>query len=165
MRIELVEGDITRCKVDAIVNAANNNLWMGSGVAGAIKHQGGDGIESEAIKLGPIEVGEVVVTGAGRLAARHIIHAAVMGQDLIPTAESIRACTANVLRAAEQIKLRSVAFPALGTGVGGYSLELCAELMGGEFHRHKAVHLERIVVVLFGETAFAAFSRYLGPSE
>jgi O-acetyl-ADP-ribose deacetylase (regulator of RNase III) len=161
VRIELVEGDLTRCKVDALVNAANNNLWMGAGVAGAIKHQGGDDIESEAIKLGPVHVGEVVVTGAGTLAARHIIHAAVMGQDLIPTADSIRACTEHALRAAEQLKLRSIAFPALGTGVGGFSLELCAAIMGAVFRAHRAASLERIVVVLFGDTAFAAFSKHL----
>jgi O-acetyl-ADP-ribose deacetylase (regulator of RNase III) len=165
MNIELVEGDITGCKVDAIVNAANNNLWMGSGVAGAIKRRGGDAIEAEAIKLGPIEIGHVVITGAGTLAARHIIHAAVMGQDLIPTADSIRSCTINALQAAEQIGLHSVAFPALGTGIGGFSLDLCAKLMGGVFRGHNAIHLERIVVVLFGETAFAAFSRSLEPSE
>lgn len=165
MRIELVEGDITRCKVDAIVNAANNHLWMGSGVAGAIKHQGGSVIESEAVKLGPIAVGDVAVTGAGTLEARHIIHAAVMGQDLIPTSASIKACTTSALRAAEQLKLRSVAFPALGTGVGGFSLELCAKLMGAEFRSHKTIHLERIVVVLFGEAAFAAFSRHLQQAE
>ena len=165
MRIDLVEGDITACKVDAIVNAANNNLWMGAGVAGAIKRNGGKEIEAEAIKLGPIEVGEVVITAAGRLHARHIIHAAVMGQDLIPTSQSISACTTNALQAAEQIQLRSLAFPALGTGVGGFSLELCANLMGDAFRCHKAVHLERIVVVLFGETAFSAFSKCLDSIE
>ncbi len=165
MRIELIEGDITKCKVDAIVNAANNNLWMGSGVAGAIKHQGGSDIESEAIKLGPIDVGEVVVTGAGSLTARHIIHAAVMGQDLIPTAASIRTCTTSALRAAEQIKLQSLAFPALGTGVGGFSIELCAELMSAVFCSHIPVHLQRIVVVLFGKTAFSAFSRCIVKAE
>lgn len=165
MRIELIEGDITKCKVDAIVNAANSNLWMGAGVAGAIKHQGGSEIESEAIKLGPIGVGEVVVTGAGSLTARHIIHAAVMGQDLIPTAASIKSCTTSALQAAEQLKLQSVAFPALGTGVGGFSIELCAEIMGAEFRNHNADHLNRIVVVLFGETAFSAFSRCIDKAD
>jgi O-acetyl-ADP-ribose deacetylase (regulator of RNase III) len=162
MMIELVEGDVSRCKVDAIVNAANNHLWMGAGVAGAIKRNGGPQIEAEAIRLGPIEIGEVVVTGAGTLPARHVIHAAVMGQDLIPSAESIRISTRNALQAADELKLESVAFPALGTGVGGFSLERCAQIMGAEMRAFKPLHLKRVVLVLFGDTAFAAFTRVLG---
>jgi len=162
MRVELIEGDITRCQVDAIVNAANNHLWMGAGVAGAIKRSGGQEIEDEAIRLGPVEVGEVAVTGAGSLPTRHVIHAAVMGQDLIPSAESIRLCTRNTLRTADELRLHSIAFPALGTGVGGFSLERCAEIMSGEIRSFDALHLERVVFVLFGDTAFEVFSTALG---
>lgn len=157
MNIDLLEGDITACKVDAVVNAANTHLWMGAGVAGAIKRVGGDEVEAEAIRLGPIFVGEVAITGAGKLRARHVIHAAVMGQDLIPTAESIRMCTRNALQAAESLKLESVAFPALGTGVGGFALDRCAQIMGEEVHRFKGRHVKRILFVLYGETAFGAF--------
>jgi O-acetyl-ADP-ribose deacetylase (regulator of RNase III) len=157
VRVELIEGDITACHVDAVVNAANTNLWMGAGVAGAIKRVGGDEIEAEAIRLGPIFVGEVAITGAGRLPSRHVIHAAVMGQDLIPTAESIRLCTRNALAAADGLKLRSMAFPALGTGVGGFALDLCAKIMGEEVRLFKGRHLQRILFVLYGETAFRVF--------
>jgi len=163
MKIELTEGDITACAIDAVVNAANNHLWMGAGVAGAIKRVGGTEIEEEAIKRGPIEVGDVAVTGAGRLPARHVIHAAVMGQDLMPTSTSIQAATRNALVAADDLKLQSVAFPALGTGVGGFALNLCAEIMGREIRGFKAQSLERVVIVLFGETAFEVFREALEP--
>ena len=82
MQLEVVDGDISTLEVDAIANAANDRLWMGSGVAGAIKRAGGEEIEREAVGLGPIPVGDAVATGAGRLAAKHVIHGAVMGQDL-----------------------------------------------------------------------------------
>ena len=82
MRVEVVEGDIAALEVDAIANAANDRLWMGAGVAGALKRAGGEEIEREAVAKGPIPVGDAVATGAGRLPARHVIHAAVMGQDL-----------------------------------------------------------------------------------
>ncbi|MDQ3830194.1 MAG: macro domain-containing protein, partial [Candidatus Tectomicrobia bacterium] len=79
--LEVVQGDITECAVDAVVNAANNHLWMGAGVAGAIKRKGGQVIEDEAVRQGPIPVGEAVVTSGGTLQARYVIHAAAMGQD------------------------------------------------------------------------------------
>ncbi|MGH3031691.1 MAG: macro domain-containing protein, partial [Gaiellaceae bacterium] len=81
MDLEVVEGDITALDVDAIANAANDRLWMGAGVAGAIKRAGGEEIEREAVAKGPITVGEAVATGGGRLLARYVIHGAVMGQD------------------------------------------------------------------------------------
>ena len=78
--LEVMQGDITTCAVDAVVNAANNHLWMGAGVAGAIKRQGGQAIEDEAVRQGPIPVGAAIVTGSGLLKARYVIHAAAMGQ-------------------------------------------------------------------------------------
>ena len=118
-RIEVVQGDITKQEVDAIVNAANNHLWMGAGVAGAIVRRGGRGIENEAVRQGPINVSQAVVTGGGTLPAKHVIHAAVMGQNLQTDGDTIRQTTINALKLAEKQALRSVAFPALGTGVGG----------------------------------------------
>src|SRR2546426_11835156 len=87
IQLSVVEGDITALEVDAIANAANNALWMGAGVAGAIKRAGGEEIEREAVARGPIAVGDAVATGAGRLRAHHVIHGAVMGQDLRTSAE------------------------------------------------------------------------------
>ncbi len=158
-RIRLVEADITTLDVDAVVNAANTALWMGAGVAGAIKRVGGEEIEREAMAQGPIPVGEAVVTSAGRLKARFVIHAAAMGQDLSTDAEKIRAATANALRRAEERGLASLAFPALGTGVGGFSLQRCAEVMLGEARRHLEAgsRLEAVVFALRSADAVAAF--------
>ena len=157
MKLELTEGDIALVHADAIVNAANNHLWMGAGVAGAIKRAGGIEIEQEAVKRGPIEVGEVAVTGAGALPARHVIHAAVMGQDLIPSADSIRSATRHALAAADELGLQSIAFPALGTGVGGFALDRCADIMIGEVRRFAASSLHKVIFVLYGHTAFEVF--------
>ena len=101
--IEVIQGDITACAVDALVNAANNHLWMGAGVAGAIKRQGGQVIEDEAVRQGPIAVGAAIVTGGGLLKARHVIHAAAMGQDLVTNADLIRQATINSLRQANRL--------------------------------------------------------------
>jgi O-acetyl-ADP-ribose deacetylase (regulator of RNase III) len=163
MEILLARGDIARQDADAIVNAANNRLWMGAGVAGAIKHAGGQEIEREAVAKGPVPIGEAVVTGAGRLKARHVIHAAVMGQDLRTDADKIRQATQNSLRRADELRLKSIAFPALGTGVGGFSLEECARIMLHVVQGHGAAgsSLERVVFVLYDEPAYQAFERVL----
>ena len=121
-KIILIQGDITDYKTDAIVNAANNELWMGSGVAGAIKAKGGIEIEEEAKAKGPIKVGEAVATTAGKLKAKFVIHAAVMGQDSKTNENYIRNATLSSLKEAEELNLSSIAFPALGTGVGGFPI-------------------------------------------
>jgi len=158
--IDLVEGDITVQAVDAIVNAANNELWMGAGVAGAIKTRGGAEIEREAMAKGPIGVGEAVATGAGSLAARYVIHAAVMGQDLQTDAALVRRATASALGVAAGLGLRSIALPALGTGVGGFPLDACARVMLEAVRAHAAgpTSLERVVFVLWGRPAYDAFA-------
>src|SRR5919109_2801251 len=112
---EVVQGDITEFTVDAIVNAANNHLWMGAGVAGAIKRKGGQVIEEEAVRQGPIAVGGAIVTGGGALQARYVIHAAAMGQDLLTSADLIRQATTSSLKRATQLGMETAALPALGT--------------------------------------------------
>ncbi|MCK4302274.1 MAG: macro domain-containing protein [candidate division Zixibacteria bacterium] len=127
--IEVVRGDITGADVAAIVNAANNELWMGAGVAGAIKRAGGKVIESEAVAKGPIMPGEAVYTGAGKLPFKVVIHAAVMGQDLRTSDKLIRQATIASLNIVEKLKIESIAFPAFGTGVGGFPMTACANIM------------------------------------
>jgi len=129
MKVKIYSGDITAAPTDAIVNAANNHLWMGSGVAGAIKRKGGQIIEDEAVALGPIEPGEAVATTAGDLPHTYVIHAAGMGQDLKTSAELVYKSTLSSLELADQLGLSSVAFPAIGTGVGGLSIADCARAM------------------------------------
>ncbi|HUS71060.1 MAG TPA: macro domain-containing protein [Anaerolineae bacterium] len=163
-RITLHKGDLTRVSADAIVNAANNALWMGGGVAGALKRAGGKEIEEEAVKQGPIPVGEAVVTGAGGLKARYVIHAAVMATDMVTDADKIRTATQNSLLRAEELGLKSVAFPALGTGVGGFPYSRAAEVMIDAVNEHLAGDscLEEVLFVLYGDEAFEAFEKHLG---
>ena len=155
--LEIAEGDITSLEVDAIANAANNHLWMGSGVAGAIKRAGGEEIEREAVALGPIEVGDAVATGAGRLAARWVIHGAVMGQDLRTDAELVRRTTESCLRVADELGAASLALPAFGTGVGGFPLDECARIMVDAVRAHEPSSLGRVVFAVFGTEARDAF--------
>ena len=157
MELEVVEGDITLVEADAIANAANNRLWMGAGVAGAIKRAGGEEIEREAVALGPIEVGDAVATGAGRLPARRVIHGAVMGQDLRTDADLVARTTRRCLEVADELGARSLALPAFGTGVGGFPLAECARIMVDVVRRFEGRSLERVVFAVFGAEAAGAF--------
>jgi O-acetyl-ADP-ribose deacetylase (regulator of RNase III) len=167
IEVELYCGDITQLKLDALVNAANNHLWMGAGVAGAIKRAGGIEIEAEAVKKGPVPVGQAVVTGAGRLKAKYIIHAAVMGQDLATDAEKIGQAIRNSLIRADEMGITSLAFPALGTGVGGFSLEECARIMISEVLRFSAekAGLKKVVFALFNERSYRVFKQELDSQQ
>ncbi len=164
MRITLHQGDITKEATEAIVNAANSSLWMGGGVAGAIKRAGGREIEDEAVKKGPIPVGEALATGGGGLPAKYVIHAAVMGPDLRTDGQNIRLATRNALLRAKELGLKSIAFPALGTGVGGFPYEEAARIMTGEVEEHLAgeTSLEEVVFVLYDAEAYAAFQKAVG---
>jgi O-acetyl-ADP-ribose deacetylase (regulator of RNase III) len=157
MDLDVVEGDITKLEVDAIANAANNHLWMGAGVAGAIKRAGGSEIEREAVAQGPIELGSAVATGAGRLPARHVVHGAVMGQDLRTSAELIAQTTKSCLAVADELGAESIALPAFGTGVGGFALDECARLMVGAVREYKPRSLGRVVFAVYGDEARSAF--------
>ena len=162
-KIKVYQGDITQLELDALVNAANNRLWMGGGVAGALKRTGGKEIEAEAVKKGPIPIGEAVATGAGSLKARYIIHAAVMGQDLKTDAEKVKQATKNSLLRADELGIKSIAFPALGTGVGGFPLGDCARIMISEMRQHSAAktELEKVVFALFDQPAYEVFKQEL----
>ena len=161
--LEITQGDITEQDTDAVVNAANNHLWMGGGVAGAIKRKGGEEIEREAVQQGPVDIGEVVVTSGGKLKARWVIHAAVMGQDLHTNADFIQNATRHSLEAAESKKLSSVSFPALGTGVGNFSVYHCAKVMITEAVNFliKSQCVTRIQFVLFDSATYSAFEEEL----
>jgi O-acetyl-ADP-ribose deacetylase (regulator of RNase III) len=165
IEVEVIQGDITGLQVDAIANAANNRLWMGGGVAGAIKRAGGGEIEREAIQQGPIEVGDAVATKARRLPARWVIHGAVMGQDLQTNADLIRRTTESCLRVADELGAETLALPAFGTGVGGFSVTECARIMVDATRKHEPTSLRRIVFAVYGGEAKAAFERSLAASE
>ena len=168
LTVEIVDDDIAAQTTDAIVNAANNAFWMGSGVAGAIKSRGGRSIEDEAMAQGPVEPGQCVLTSAGRLKARHVIHAAVMGQDLKTSSSLIETATQNALRLAESRDLASIALPAFGTGVGGFPLADCARIMIDAVRTHATRvrqggaatgSLRLVRFVLFGQAAYDAFEQ------
>jgi O-acetyl-ADP-ribose deacetylase len=172
MQIEIRQGDITETpNVDAIVNAANTWLALGSGVAGAIRRKGGDIIDEEGRAQAPIRLGEAAVTTAGALPYQCVIHAAAMGYTKdVPkrpgTATSdaiIRAATLNSLLRAEERQLTSLAFPALGTGVAGFPVKDCAEVMIGAVRDYGAKHpsstIQQVVFVLFTKDDFRTFQR------
>jgi len=161
MKLEVVEGDITSLAVDAIANAANDRLWMGAGVAGAIKRTGGKEIEDEATAQGPIPLGEAVATGAGRLDAQWVVHGAVMGQDLKTNADLVAKTARSCMRVADELGAESLALPAFGTGVGGFPLDDCARIMVAEARGFEGANLERVVFAVYGRHAAEAFRREL----
>lgn len=160
-RIILMQGDLTEMDVDAIVNAANNDLQLGGGVAGAIRRKGGDDIQRECNAIGSIPVGSAVLTTGGKLKARHIIHAASMELGGRTSASALRNSTAHALHLAAQQALKTIAFPAVGTGIAGFPMRECAEIMLYEAVKHleKSTSLERIYFVLFGKPSFDVFEQ------
>ena len=149
--IIILQGDITEADVEAVVNAANNDLQLGGGVAGAIRRKGGPSIQEECDRIGRVPLGEAAITGGGQLKAAYVIHAASMQLGGQTTAENLEASTRNSLMRAEEKKIRSIAFPAIGTGIAGFDTRQCAEIMLRTVTEHlkKKTLLERVVFVLF----------------
>jgi O-acetyl-ADP-ribose deacetylase (regulator of RNase III) len=162
-KIVLLQGDLTEMDVDAIVNAANNDLQLGGGVAGAIRRKGGDAIQRECDVIGSIPVGGAAITTGGKLRARFVIHAASMQLGGETTARALRSSTAHALRIASERGLRSIAFPAVGTGIAGFPIPECARIMLREVVEHlkKPTSLEKISFVLFDSTALSEFEKVL----
>lgn len=158
-KIQIVKGDITEMAVDAIVNAANTDLMLGAGVAGAIRRKGGPTIQQECNQLGPVSLGEAATTTGGSLKARYVIHAASMQLGGRTNADSLRLSTRNCLRRAEEKALKSIAFPAVGTGIAGFPMEECARIMMGEVFKHlkSRSSLEKVHFVLFDDAALKVF--------
>jgi len=160
-RIVIQQGDLTEMDVDAIVNAANNELILGGGVAGAIRRQGGPAIQRECDAIGSIPVGYAAITSGGSLKARFVIHAASMEAGGPTTAQSLRGSTLHSLRLAAERKLRTIAFPAIGTGIAGFPIGECAEIMLrlAAAHLQGETSLQKIYFVLFDEAARKVFEK------
>jgi O-acetyl-ADP-ribose deacetylase (regulator of RNase III) len=158
-KIHILQGDLTEQDVDAIVNAANNDLQLGGGVAGAIRRKGGPAIQEECDRIGPILLGEAAITTGGRLAARHVIHAASMRLGEDTAEENLRLATRNSLLRAAEKGLRSIALPAVGTGIAGFPIRRCAEVMLEEAvsHLKGRTSLEDVRFVLFDRPAYETF--------
>ncbi len=160
-KIEILQGDITEMDVDAIVNAANTNLVLGGGLAGAIRTKGGASIQKECDKEGPVPLGGAAITTGGNLKARHVIHAASMVLGGTTSSRSLLDSTHNSLKLAEDKGLKTIAFPAIGTGVGGFPIEQCARIMLQEtlnFLQHSK-SIQQVYFVLYDKPAYETFKK------
>ncbi len=160
-KIILLQGDLTEMDVDAIVNAANNDLQLGGGVAGAIRRKGGEAIQRKCDAIGSIPIGGAAITTGGNLRARYVIHAASMQLGGATTARALRSSTAHALRIAAEQGLRSIAFPAVGTGIAGFPIPECARIMLREVVEHlkQPTSLEMVYFALFDAQALSEFER------
>ena len=165
--ITLSEGDITAQPADAIVNAANSDLVLGAGVAGAIRDRGGPSIQAECDAIGPIAVGDAVVTGAGELPARYVIHAAGMSPGGSADEVSIQRAVRRSLDLANERGCSNVAIPAIGAGIGGFSAQRCAEILIAEARAHLGgeTALKEGRFVLFGEPMYRVFEGALDAAK
>jgi len=162
VKIRIVTGDITKLKVDAIVNPANSQMYMGGGVAGAIKRTGGIEIEAEALKKAPVKVGEAVATRAGVLSAKFVIHAPTMTRPAMQINErNVQLAMQGALKCAQKLRISSVAFPGLGTGVGGVSMETAANIMMLELKKHleTSTVLKEVIFVGFRKEVAEEFEK------
>ena len=165
-RIELWNGDICELEVDAIVNPANLSLWMATGVGGAIKRAGGDQIEFAAVRQAPVELGDSIVTTAGSLAARAVIHAVSLDRVRRTSGPVIGQAVRSAMARAREMDARSIAFPALGTGVGGFPLEEAARVMIATVREELEASpgIEHVIFALRGAAAYEAFSAAMSPA-
>jgi O-acetyl-ADP-ribose deacetylase (regulator of RNase III) len=168
--LELLQGDITELDTDGIVNAANAQLILGAGVAGAIRTKGGPSIQEECNKIGPIQVGQAAITGAGRLKAKYVIHAVGPRMGEGDEDQKLLSATLSALRLADQRGLKSIAFPAISTGIFGFPVERCARIMLGAAidYLRGDTGLDRVVFCLFGHESYNAFQlalKELAPTE
>jgi O-acetyl-ADP-ribose deacetylase (regulator of RNase III) len=158
-RIELRAGDITEVEAEAVVNAANTDLILAAGVSGAIGRKGGNAIQEDCDRIGSVRLGDAVATTAGDLKAKNVIHAASMEIGHFATDKNIARATRSALRQAEELGLRTVAFPAIGTGVAAFPADKCAELMLREAAKRlaRSKTIEKIIFVLLRDEVLEAF--------
>jgi O-acetyl-ADP-ribose deacetylase (regulator of RNase III) len=161
--LELIEGDITEMQTDAIVNAANARLIMGGGVAGAIRRKGGPKIQEECNKIGGTYVGGAVITTAGNLKAKHVIHAVGPQMGEGNEDQKLKNATLNSLKLADEHYLKSISFPAISTGIFGFPIQRCAEIMlrTAINYLKSQTGLEKVVFCLFGQDSYKVFENQL----
>ncbi len=161
--LEVVEGDITEMETDAIVNAANAQLILGGGVAGAIRRKGGPKIQEQCNKIGGTFVGGAVITDAGNLKAKHVIHAVGPRMGEGNEEQKLKNATLNSLKLADQNNIKSISFPAISTGIFGYPIDKCAEVMLDTTIEYIKgfTSLEKVVFCLFGQNNYKVFEERL----
>ncbi|NVM56354.1 MAG: macro domain-containing protein [Candidatus Helarchaeota archaeon] len=157
--LELIQSDLTEESTDTIVNAANARLILGGGVAGAIRRKGGPTIQEECNKIGGTFVGGAVITTGGNLKAKHVIHAVGPRMGEGNEDEKLKNATLNSLKVADENNLKSIAFPAISTGIFGFPLDRCATIMLSTAIEYlsKSTGLERVVFCLWGKEAYSVF--------
>lgn len=162
-RLELKTGDITGQTTDAIVNAANAQLVLGGGVAGAIRMKGGDSIQTECAAKGPIEVGQAVITAAGNLKAKHVIHAVGPKAGEGDEDKKLKDATQNALAVADENKLKTITFPAISTGIFGFPMDKCAEIMltATIEYLNAETQLQSVTFCLYDNASFDVFTAQL----
>jgi O-acetyl-ADP-ribose deacetylase len=158
-RIELWNGDICHLEVDAIVVPAATSLWMATGIAGEVKRAGGDEIEYDAVRQGPARIGDAIVTPAGRLAAKVVIHAVSLERDRRTSAAALEAATRATMARARELQVTSIALPALGTGIDGFPLDEAARIVVDTVRDELETPstLEHVVFAIRGAAPFAAY--------
>ncbi len=162
--IELVKGDITELQVDVIVNAANSSLKMGGGVAGAILRKGGRVIQEECDKIGYCPVGGAVLTSAGKLKAKYVIHAVGPRMGEGDEDNKLKNATLNSLELADKYHVESIAFPAISTGIFGYPKDRCADIMLStiiDYVSRKETNLKKIILCLYDDETYKIFEKKL----
>jgi O-acetyl-ADP-ribose deacetylase (regulator of RNase III) len=161
--LELVRGDITELYSDAIVNAANAQLILGGGVAGAIRKKGGPSIQAECNKIGGTFVGGAVITGGGNLKAKYVIHAVGPQMGEGDEDNKLKNATVNSLKTAEKNKLESIAFPAISTGIFGFPVNKCAKIMLSAIIEYlkNETSIKKVTMCLFDDKTFEIFQREL----
>ncbi len=161
--LELIQGDITDQTTDAIVNAANSALQMGGGVAGAIRRRGGPAIQEECNRIGGTHVGGAVITTGGNLAAKYVIHAVGPRHGEEHEDAKLKDATLNSLILADQKNLKSIAFPAISTGIFGFPKDRCATIMLSTTiaYLEGPTKLEKVVYCLYDQKTFEIFKRTL----
>ena len=166
-RIELWNGDICDLEVDAIVSPAATSLWMSNGIAGEIKRAGGDAIEFAALRQAPVELGDAIVTTAGELAARVVIHAVSLERDRRTSGPAIDKAARSAMARARELNLSSIAFPALGTGIGGFPMDEAARVAVDAVRDELATpsSIEHVIFALRGAAAYEAYAHALSAGE
>lgn len=163
-KLKLVQGDLTELAVDAIVNAANSGLHLGGGVAGAIRMKGGPSIQEECNRIGRTPVGEAAITGGGKLKASYVIHAVGPQYGEGDEDEKLRNATVNSLKRATEKGLKSIALPAISTGIFGFPKDRCARIMlaaASEFLKTQETSLEEVILCLWSKEDLELFEKTL----
>jgi len=162
-KIRLVKGDITELNIDAIVNAANAQLIMGGGVAGAIRSKGGTEIQKEASNKAPISVGGAVITTGGNLKARHVIHAVGPRKGEGNEETKLKNATFNSLNLMDEHNLKTIAFPAISTGIFGYPIDKCADIMISttKTYLKSETGIEEVIFCLYTQKDYDVFKERL----